>query len=211
MPKWCSQQTAMINKLLIFSLLLISKNICAQYLKIDNGIVLSSFTNKKNLSLLNSKIPNYSFLVGADYLESKWYYLSSQIGYSGLGGKDIDIIIQNEKTSVSERRDYIHLNTTFRAYTKNSGLTFFAGVGPYCNILLGSKTFNNELYSPFYKVKPFHLGTKGEIGLTHTIDKFKIGLMGSYLLSVTPVAKSDYLSLNNNAFSLSFTAGYHIR
>ncbi|MBD2753778.1 hypothetical protein [Spirosoma validum] len=202
------QRTAMVKKLMLFSLLFISRNLYAQYLKIDNGIAVSGFVNSQNLSLLKSRVSNYSVLVGSDYLEHKWYYLSSQIGYNSIGGKDQDVFIQNDKVIVTERRGYLHLNTTFRAYKRISGLSLLAGVGPYANVLLGSNRFDNELYSPYYDIKSFHVGGKGEIGVTQDINKFRIGLVGSYLMSLTPVAKTPYLSLNNNAFAISLTVGY---
>ena len=193
----------------LFSLLLLSKNLRAQYLKADNGIALSGFANRQNLFWLKSRISNYSFWVGSDYLEHKWYYFSSQIGYSVIGGKDEDVFIQNEKVIVTERRGYLQLNTTLRAYKRASGLTLLTGIGPYANVLVESKHFDSDLYKG-YEIKPFHLGGKGEIGLTQDIHKFRLRLVGSYLMSRTPVSKTDYLSLNNNAFSISFTAGYRL-
>ncbi|WP_420151842.1 hypothetical protein [Spirosoma sp.] len=201
----------MSKKIVLFSLMLISKDLCAQYLKVDIGLTSSRFTNSKNLSILKSRIPNYSLFIGSDYLQHKWYYLSSQFGYNVLGGKDEDVFIQNEKVIVTERLKYLHLNTTFRAYKRSSGLNLFAGVGPYANILVGPKRFKSDLYRDFYEFKPFHLGGKGEIGITQDINKLRLGLVGTYLMSLTPATKSDYLSLNNNAFSITFTAGYHLR
>ena len=160
---------------------------------------------------MKSDIFGYSFLVGTDYLENKWFYLSSEIGYNGIGGKDVDTFIQGKNINISERRDYIHFNTTFRAYIRRSGLTLFGGLGPYTNVLTSPKSFSSELYKPFYELKTFHLGSKGEIGITQQINKFKVGLVGAYLFSMTPLASSSYLSLKNNAYSLSISAGYRIR
>ena len=54
----------------------------AQDFKLDNGVVFSSYHNRKDLSILSSeKLVTYSALLGVDYLDKERFYLSSQLGY----------------------------------------------------------------------------------------------------------------------------------
>lgn len=197
--------------MLVIALLVMTKSVYAQYIKLDNGLIFSSFNNRDKLPFLDSKISRYSFLLGSDYLEKRWFYLSSQIGYMQVGGKETNPALPEEFRNVSENRNYIHLNTTFRAYINTSGLKVFGGIGPYVNVLTGSKNFNSEAYKPFYIFKELNAGGKVELGATEDINKFRLGVVGTYLHSLTPTATSNYLSLKNNAFSVMITAGYRIR
>ena len=142
--------TAMKIILILAALIVMSGTAHAQYLKIDNGIVLSSFNNQRNLPYLYSDwTDSYSFSVGADYLMNNWFYVSSQIGYMTVGGKEASTLSDAETQServinATERGGYVHLNTTFRAYIANdAGINLFIGVGPYLNVLAGNHRFAN--------------------------------------------------------------------
>lgn len=201
-----------MKKILLIILLLSVKNAHAQYIKLDNGIVFSSFHNKEDIPILSGKkLASYSFLLGSDYLEKDWFYLSSQIGYTKIGGKEMNPSLQEEYKNISESGSYIHLNTTFRAYIKDHQSKIFAGIGPYVNILTSAKNFESPLYNPYYSFEKIHIGSKAEIGLTHDINKFRIGLMGTYMLNLSPSAVSEGTSLYINAYSAMITAGYRIR
>lgn len=183
----------------------------SQYVKIDNSLALSSFHNKSNLDILSqNKLQTYSFSIGLDYLENKWFSLSSQIGYISLGGKEINPALQNENYSVSESKNYVHINTTFRLLKKYSNTKLILGVGPFINLIADSKGFNSNLYKPYYSSKSLFVGGKGELGVTEDIRRFRLGILGSYLYSLTPVASSDYLNLKNNPIVISITAGYKL-
>ena len=201
-----------MKKLLLIAFLLSTGSLYAQYIKLDNGIVSSSFHNEKNLSILSSKkIVSYSFLLGTDYLEKGWFYLSSQIGYIKIGGKEKNSLPQEEYNSISESGSFIHLNTTFRAYIKASESRFFVGIGPYINISTGNKNFDSPLYSPSFSFKNLYVGGKPEIGATVDINKFRVGLTGTYMFNLSPSAASEFISLYNNAFSAMATVAYRIR
>ncbi len=200
-----------MKKILLISLLFLTRNAFAQVIKLDNGLLFSSFHNKENLSILSSeKIVSYSGLLGIDYLEKNWFYLSSQVGYVRLGGKETNPSLPDEYRNVAESQNFVHLNTVFRAYTKTSGLKVFGGVGPYINVLTGAKQFDSQLYKPYYEFKRFSVGGKAEAGVTQDVNKFRVGFIGTYTYSLTPVAASDYLPLVNNTFSVGITVGYHI-
>lgn len=202
----------MIKKILLVLALSFSiKNAHAQYIKLDNGILFSSLQNNKDLPLLTKNIQQYSILLGTDYFEKKWFYLSSQVGYTKFGGKENYPGLQPESSKVSEMKSYAHLNTTFRAFLENSGLKGFVGIGPYANVLAADRDFSSDLLGPFYKFKRINAGGKGEIGLTYDVSKLRIGLVGSYMLGLSPAASTEFISLYNHAYSVSLTVGYKLR
>ena len=187
----------------------------AQYLKVDNGIVISSFHNKDNLPFLYSDlITTYSFSLGADYLIRKHFSISSQVGFMKLGGRDVNSLeVQGQTVTndVTEQGNYIHFNTVGRiSINLYPEVSLFVGIGPYVNILANKQTFN----SPFFEglnYQDLHWGGKAEFGITRDIDRFKVGLVGAYMHSLSPLVQSEFLSLTNRAYSVMITTGYRIR
>lgn len=187
----------------------------AQYLKIDNGLSSSSYRNKTGLAIIDRKMTGYALNAGLDYLEGKWFYLSSQAGYMQIGG--IDRLQPSpgqgydEDGEFREKKHYIHLNTTLRAFRKDEKgiIALFIGAGPYLNILTGPRRFDNPFFRDFYDVKSY-FGGKGEAGFTADIRNFRIGLTGSYLYSITAPAASEALKLRNNNRMFSLSVGYRI-
>jgi hypothetical protein len=183
----------------------------AQYLKIDNGVLLSSFSNKENIPALSSKASSYTVQVGVDYLERNWFSLSSQIGYTRIGGHETnDLLTRPEWQTITEQKDYVQLNTTFRPYVKAASTKIFIGAGPTLSILAGNRNFGSTLYEG-YHYNRFRVGGKAEVGITEDIKKFRFGLVGAYLLDLSPAAKSEFISLYNNAFSVMLTTGYRLK
>lgn len=198
-----------IISLLILILIFQKSVVYSQHIKVDNGILFSSYDNSKNLPILYDKVATYSVSLGADYLEKKWYYLSSQIGYTKLGGKEENPFLADNFKKVKQTKNYVHLNTTFRAFKELSSFKIFVGAGPYLNILTGSSKFNNSIYHDFYDLKTF-VGGKGEIGLTHDINKVRIGLIGTYMMNLSPTGSSSALNLRNNNLGAIVSLGYSL-
>lgn len=174
--------------------------------------MFSSYYNEKNLPILSTeKVTTYSFLLGMDYLQRDWFYLSSQIGFMRLGGKETNLYIQGNDAQISEVKKYVHLNTTFRAYLKASNLKFFLGIGPYINVLTDNRDFTSILYKPYYTFKNVYVGGKAEIGVTQDIKRFRVGITGDYLHNFSASASSQYINLNSLAFSGTVSVGYLIR
>jgi hypothetical protein len=201
----------MMKITIVFFLCLLMQEARAQYLKVDNSILVSSFSNKENLPNLSSDINSYSVQVGVDYLEKKWFSLSSQAGYMQIGGRETNNLLpQPEFKKVTERKEYIQFNTTFRPHIQTSKSTLFVGVGPTVSLLAGDKRFQSPLYEN-YHYNRLRFGGKAELGITQDIKKFRFGLVGAYLLDFSPAAKSEFLSLYNNAFAVAITTGYRLK
>jgi len=199
-----------MEKKLFIILLLITINVQAQHLKIDNGLVISSFSNKKDFPVLDKKVTNYAVSIGLDYLEKDWFSLSSQIGYMLIGGEQaLGYPSQAQSIDLKEQKSYIHLNTTFRPSVHAFGVIFFLGVGPTIDILADGNDADNIFYEG-YMYKDVRIGGKGEFGIIQNINKFRFGIVGGYLYNLSTTAKSEFISLNNNAFSIALTTGYRI-
>ena len=117
--------------LILVALVVVTGTAHAQYLKLDNGLVLSSFNNQRDLPYLYSDWTNsYSVSLGAHYLMNNWFYLSSQVGYMAIGGREVSTLSDAETQSeraldVAEKGKYVHLNTTGRLYlSQEPGLSF---------------------------------------------------------------------------------------
>lgn len=188
----------------------------AQYLKLDNGMLSTAYRNEYNREIAD--IPAYTYVVnaGIDYLDCKWFYLSSQIGYTRIGGiqkaEPLPGVPWTGLTFPAERKSYVHLNTTFRGQKKyQNGLALFVGLGPYLNLRAGSNEFSNEILKYHYKLTSYY-GGKGEIGFTLDIQKVRFGLSAFHLRSLSPAAKGLewVLELSNHNWGASASVGYRI-
>lgn len=179
----------------------------AQTIKLENGISSSSMRSD-NISFLNKKITTYSVLVGYEYLNHKYYYLSSAIGYLRKGGQEEISAIGN----IKEQLDYLHFNTTIRAKITINDLEMFTGIGPTIDVLLSDKNFKSELFdldNEKYVLNSVSFGSKIEIGFVQLLnDRFKVGCSGSYLLNIDCIGKSTYNKLKNDTFQMMVTIGY---
>lgn len=202
-----------LGKLLILILIqcLVSQFAYGQYLVVGNGLVTSSFSNKNNLPLLGSKVTGYFGQVGVEYGNSKWFTFASQIAYLNIGGhEENDGISQADYQVITERKSYLQVNTSFRPYLKFASTRVFIGAGPTIDFSLGDKSFNSKLYNS-YIYNRVRLGSKFEAGVSEDIKKFRFGVVGAYLVDITTTAKSEFLSLHNNAFTVLLTTGYRFR
>lgn len=197
-----------MKKIALFVLILVPlKKSTAQYIKIDNGILSTAYIDPIGLGILEGKTSNYSVNLGVDYFEKKWFYLSTKVGYVKIGGTEI--FNATEATKVSERKNYLHLNTSFRAFVRKDAATCFVGVGPYFNALLSSDRFNSADYKDGYKVKSY-LGGLGEVGFHFDVKKMRLGFAVEYMRSLSPTASSPEIDLKNNNLGALATIGYRI-
>ncbi|MCW3465274.1 hypothetical protein [Chitinophaga nivalis] len=193
---------------LIFTCFLFISTCYAQILKIDNGISINSLKGKK-FDLFPQKIVSYTGMVGVEYLQKKWFYLSSEIGYIKLGGKE-NSTVGSAANANKESWNYAQLNTSFRLRTPGSKTEFYLGAGPYLNILLGSGTFSDDLYAG-YSIQKTNWGSKLEAGINENINKFRVGINCTYLLPFSPVAKSPYTSIDARSLAVYISLGYRMK
>lgn len=159
----------------------------------------------KNLPLFPKDIYSYSGLIGLEYSPHRWFDLSSQAGYIKIGGK------YNSLAGVdsTESWNYAHFNTTFRLRGSNSKSEVYLGAGPYVNVMLSNKVFQNHLYDG-WELKRMNAGAKIEIGILEKFNRFRVGFNGSWLIPITPLAKSPYTSMKYKDLSAYVSLGYQL-
>lgn len=137
------------------------------------------------------------------------HYISSQVGFVQLGGRQLNRLLADEFQDVRETQHFMHLNSVFRAYLSGELGKLTVGVGPYVNVPLGNDEFDSRLFNGF-SYERIHTGLKGEVGILKDIDRLRIGIMGSYLFDLTPVASTEFMDIGIDATSIFVSIGYRI-
>ncbi len=153
------------------TVLLISSFSFGQLLKIQSGISISNLDWKLgsyDWKYDNEKLIGYSFSVGLDYLDKKYYNLSSNITLLKKGGK-VTATAENVSDRILQvNMDYLSLNTTFELkYPIRNKITPFISYGPRLDMLL------NEMYLTNYNKYNYGLLLGG--GLKYDINRIQIG------------------------------------
>ncbi|NLR82583.1 hypothetical protein [Chitinophaga eiseniae] len=197
----------MKKMLLLAGLLVGMKYTYAQVVRLNVGITSSSL-KLQHLNLDGKHLVAPSIMAGVEYLHKKWFYLSSEIGYTAIGDR-YDLIGGSDNRLVYW--DFAQLNTTFRArHVSSSGRTeFFAGAGAYVNILLNDN--GHTMYkNADYDTRTFNTGIKTEAGIVRDINRFRVGLTGTYLLPLSSLATTPYARMDYRAWSISLGLGYKL-
>lgn len=201
----------MKKTLLLFSCFLLIKMGYSQIIKIDNGFSITNLKTKK-FDALHTDISSYCGFIGIDYFNKKRFYLSSEIGYIRIGGKETNeglAMTDSANYKVFQSFHYGQVNTTFRIQDNSKNTGVYLGAGPYLNILLDSNKFQSRIYKS-YTAQKLNFGFKTEVGYMVSLNKIKLSLNGAYLINISPMAKSAYNSFNYKAFIGSLTIGYKL-
>lgn len=206
--------------LLVFALLAVSvNNSFSQVVKLEHGLAFSWMKGDH----LENKLPTYSVMLGCDYFEHDWFYLSSEIGYIKKGGEDKvydQVLVEGDKVRVgyadlSARFNYLHLNTSFRVKHTFNKVSVYAGIAPTLDFLMKEKSdtqFDDRKYSNDYHANKVVFGIKPELGAYYDVDsKLRLSLNLSYLRNISHIAKMDKVgNLNNNTLLMSLGIGYRL-
>lgn len=206
-----------IALLIVVALLTIMSSV-AQVIKLDAGASFSSMQDDTSLHQFTGNNTGFTALLGIDWLEHKYFYLSSQVGYMATGGTD-HVYLTNEDGLQSDmldwhmRRDNIHLNTTFRARVPFGRFHAYVGVGPKLDIPLNvgmSDNLNME-YTPtdvIFFQRDVMFGIKTEVGVSYDFEYVSLGINFSYLPDITRQASYLNQTTRNNIFTLGISLGY---
>ena len=210
-------------KKVIVCLLLALSNfsmLSSQVIKIENGLSISSMNSTK-FNLLNDNLYTYAVLLGCDYLEHRYFYLSSGIGYIQKGGVD-NVIQLDENThplntiSMKGKWDYLHLNTSFRIKYPFKKNHLYIGAGLKADVRTSSIDSNLSYLHEGYKMASIIPGMKIEMGFNREMKRLIIGVNASYLIDFKNAGKSILLidgahnNLSASNVLLSFTLGYRL-
>jgi hypothetical protein len=182
---------------------LLSTFVNGQVLKVQAGISVSSLQARLEyrgdvLTGEYAPLVGHSFFVGLDYLNKKYYSLSSNIGVVRKGSTEEYQKVNEEGEWVDATRrqtlDYFSINTTadFK-YPIGDRITPFVSVGPRIDILLDEE-YSELMISEGYKkgdgLNSYNYGLLLGCGTNYNFSKFYIGLRGDYYLNAKNVVDS---------------------
>ena len=161
-------------------------------------------------------------ILGIDYLDFKYFNLSTNLGYIQKGGSGSSVnkgSINPEPYTESEihtKLNYITVNTVFEAKIPVKDLVVpFIHVGPRVDYLI-SFSDNVQLFNQFTEVDELNktiYGVIGGGGVDFRFSKFKVGLVFDYFWNINKLV--DYKAntgathqIDIHAFSINAQVGY---
>lgn len=211
-------------KLVALFLLCSLSPLFSQVLKFEGGTTMSYMRGKADLLA----DPKFSYVggVGIDYMDKKYFYLSSSLYFQRKGAKDNNYVtIASGKEPVfnklSVAKSFLHFNTTFRGRLPLKNGHFYLGAGPKLDLLLGHKTYksmkdgkdDNIISSLGYRSSRWNIGAIFELGYNHNFgEKFVVGLKTDYMLDFRSVRKKypQYTTLYNDNFRIMASFGIRL-
>lgn len=200
-------------KKFFFSLFLLLKTqfIYSQNLKIIAGGGLSKVQSSKPIKPFNNNIGVLSLALGFDFLENEKYYLSNEVGFLQIGGKETPLEAPFPDYIEYEKKwNYLFISSAFRYKlpSMKEQYYYFVGAGPKISFSMNSDSFQNTLYEDGYDLRSVILGINLEIGFIRKWERYNAGIIASYLLNVNPIAESITNKLNSYPIYLNLSFGY---
>lgn len=175
-----------------------------QSLKIQAGISSSSLDWKLvngAMKMYEQKITGHSLFIGLDYLQKKYFNLSSNIGIIRKGGEDNHIFSTDPfgmpLVGIKQKAtlDYLSVNTTFDLkYPIKEKLFPFVSFGPRLDYLTSSNSNLNSLKET-KELNKLSYGINIGAGIKYQFLRVQIGIRGDYLLNLNNI--SDYNVTNS--------------
>jgi len=176
---------------------------------------LSIYTNTNN-----ERDWGLNALVGVDYINSKFLYMSSNVGLAQINSKDsFEPTGEYYPTGTvfysNTRMNFLTLNTTlnFKVPIKNIALPFIR-FGPRFDFLLSYKEDEPifKRMDDLGKIHKFLLGLIVGGGINFKIEKIRIGFLFDYYLYTRKMVdysvSGDVNAIYYNTYTLNFNIGY---
>jgi len=174
-------------------------------------------------SIYDETLIGYSIFAGVDYLDKRYFNLSSNIGMIRKGGKGefmlTDQYGQSTGQTITEKPtlDYLSINTTFDLkYRIKETVTPFISFGPRIDFLVRSSRHFDAL-EEIKELKNIAIGFIVGVGLKYDISNLQFGLRADYYYDFTNIADWKIENTGNvgkvevNTFTINFTIGYKIK
>lgn len=147
--------------------------------------------NPTENSYYDQTLMGYSFLLGWEYLDKKYYNLTSNIGLINKGGKDDFSYINFNGDELGyitlrETLDYFCINTTFDLKYPTKTITPFISIGPRIDFLLR----NTALFDELDKITKLNKTAVGLIiggGIKYEVYKLQFGIRTDYLVELRKI------------------------
>lgn len=205
----------MKKAIIILGFILCTVNIYSQIVSVSNGIAISKIQSSIGYE---NPIYTYSISLSLNYLNAKYYEVSSRIGWYNKGGNtDIQLVDCNGDiiaNNISNTMGYLQLGTNFRGKLPLGKFALFAGCGPKIDILLKTKSNistnyispNTDLDLTKRTLKSAVFGINPEIGIMYETDQLRFEISSSYICDLHHIDKND-LNIKGNSLLLLFSIG----
>lgn len=177
--------------------------------KVGVGAVRASLDVSLPCDVFGEKTWTCSPFIGADYLEHKYWYLSSELRYIRLGAKDTPDLKAADISGAATtdlQWDYLQLNTTFRLQCPLRGMKAYVGAGLFANCCVGGREHGAYNFTP--RSRAVTWGEVFEFGVTSVIGRVKVDLNAAYDLPNGHAASAGLTEITPRAWVLSVSAGY---
>lgn len=203
---------------------LVSLTSFGQTLNVQTGPTFSSLdwnNDATSLSYYNDMMIGYSFFVGLDYLDAKYYNLSSNFGMVRKGGKEPFLSIEyfgdpGVVKNIYAKMDYLSVNTLIDLkYPISDKISPYISLGPRIDYLVG---FSNELDNLTGK-DDLNLLQYGFVlggGLKYNLRKLQVGIHADYYLNLNNAANWSVTSahykgkISDKTVVLNLSIGYKL-
>ena len=209
---------------LFFSLQILT--LSGQNLTLQVGPSFSKLNWENSISneiLFNKNVTGINVLIGIDYLNLKYFYLSSNIGFIQKGGKDsVPVVAQNGeiegKHVLKTKLNYLTLNTTANLKLPIKDFVIpYLFVGPRVDYLISYKesaAFIKQ-FDDWGKVNKLIYGVITGFGLDFKIKRFFAGAVFNYYFNFNKIV---YYTSDNNistkiidrTFTINLKVGYKL-
>ena len=183
--------------------------------RIGVGATVSSMTANLKYDILNDRIVTFNLSAATDYLQRKYFYLSSEFKYLRMGGDDRELYFlnshgeQQKGLSDPESWNYLQLNTKFRARLPLGNYAIYVGVGPHINLLVGDRRFTNIPDVFDGQARRFFWGEIFEAGVTYIYNTVLFDLNASYQLNNCSIARTSLYTFDSRGvWGINVSAGY---
>jgi hypothetical protein len=196
-------------------LLLVPLASAAQLLNLQFGpsfSKLDSRIGRMPTTFLDQTRIDPSVFIGVEYLEKRYWSISSNIGYVRKGGKEPWANVDSSgnvisTSTASETFDYLSVNTLFNfKFPIKERWTPYVSVGPRIDFLVNhDHTF--QYFDDLGFLQRESYGVVAAIGLRYTFSTFLLGVRAEHLYNFNHLASDGLETNDTNTSIISLTIG----
>ncbi|MDR0750718.1 MAG: hypothetical protein LBF62_14265 [Tannerellaceae bacterium] len=182
-------------------------------IRVNNGVGISSLKGRDGI--FGDVITPYTFSLGADYLNGRYWGLSSDVSFMGIGGMEkvwyaSDAgMLPGVETKVREKSNFVQLNTTFRVKSSRTLQALYLGLGPSLSLRVSNGKFKRMLTG--YDVARLLYGLKAEVGINGCLTgRWHAGINAGYIHNFNRFARSlgGGDTFRSSVFTCTLMLGY---
>jgi len=193
----------------LFIVVFISCSSFGQIIKIQPGLSLANISlnlGSNDWSYRNKTLLGYSLFLGFDYLNNKYFNLSSNIGVLRKGGEVIATSTYEPNRYLKLKLDYLSINTTFEVqYPLKCQLKPFLSYGPRVDYLLNDTRLSN--------FDQFNYGLLIGGGLKYDNENLQFAIRTDYYSNFNTINKPIthiFGIINDRTLTCNFSIGYKL-